>query len=44
MIVSPERERPQIQPTGEKKYPLKVRKIVENTKRRPTPGPVKKYT
>jgi DNA-binding MarR family transcriptional regulator len=44
MIVSPERERPQIQPTGEKKYPLKVRKIVENTKRRPTAEPAKKNT
>ena len=44
MIVSPERERPHIQPAGEKKYPLKVKKMVENTKRRPTPGPVKKDT
>ncbi len=44
MIVSPERERPQIQPTGEKKYPLKARKIVENTKRRPTAEPAKKNT
>jgi DNA-binding MarR family transcriptional regulator len=44
MIVSPERERPQKQPTGEMKYPLKMRKIVEKTKRRPTQGPAKKNT
>ena len=43
-IVSPERERSQIQPTGEKKRPWKGKKIVENTKRRSTSGPVKKYT
>ena len=44
MIVSLERERPQKQPTGEMKYPLKMRKIVEKTKRRPTQGPAKKNT
>ena len=44
MIVSLERERPQKQPTGEMKYPLKMRKIVEKTKRRSTQGPAKKNT
>lgn len=43
-IVSSEKDRSQIQPTGEKKRPWKGKKIVENTKRRSTSGPVKKYT
>jgi DNA-binding MarR family transcriptional regulator len=43
-IVSSEKDRSQIQPTGEKKHPSKGKKIVENTKKRPASGPVKKYT
>ena len=38
MIVSPERERPQIPPTGEKKRPSMGKKIVENKKIRPPSG------
>ena len=43
-IVSPEKDRSHIQSTGEKKPPSKVKQIVENKKRSPTSGQVKKNT